>query len=39
MGVDLNRNYDSMFGQADGSSGYPCDADYRGTSAFSELET
>lgn len=39
-GVDLNRNYGYMFGYDDvGSSPYPYDETYRGTSAFSEPET
>lgn len=39
-GVDLNRNYDFMWGLDNiGSSPDPCDATYRGESAFSELET
>lgn len=40
MGVDLNRNYDYMWGLDNiGSSSDPCDEDYRGESAFSEPET
>ncbi|MGF1480145.1 MAG: M14 family zinc carboxypeptidase [Cyanophyceae cyanobacterium] len=39
-GVDLNRNFDSQWGEVPGgSSGEPGDATYRGTSAFSEPET
>ena len=39
-GVDLNRNYDYMWGLDDqGSSGNGCDETYRGTSGFSEPET
>lgn len=39
-GVDLNRNYDSRWGQIPGgSSGNPRALTYRGTSAFSEPET
>lgn len=37
-GVDLNRNYGYMWG-GEGSSGYPGDETYRGTTAFSEAET
>lgn len=38
--MDLNRNYDSEFGQDDiGSSGKPCGVAYRGPKAFSEPET
>ena len=37
-GVDINRNYGYMWG-GEGSSGYPDDETYHGTSAFSELET
>jgi len=40
FGVDLNRNYGYMWGYDNvGSSPYPCDETYRGTSAFSEPET
>ena len=40
LGVDLNRNYDFMFGISDeGSSGDPCAEDYRGPFPFSEPET
>ena len=40
IGVDLNRNYDYFFGKDNiGSSGRPCQEDYRGTSPFSEPET
>jgi carboxypeptidase T len=39
-GVDLNRNFGYMWGYDDnGSSPYPSDETYRGTSAFSEPET
>jgi len=39
-GVDLNRNYSYKWGYEDvGSSPYPYDETYRGTSAFSEPET
>jgi len=39
-GVDLNRNYDFMWGVDDlGSSEHECMEDYRGTEAFSEPET
>ena len=39
-GVDLNRNYDFMWGLDDqGSSGDGCNETYRGSSAFSEPET
>lgn len=40
FGVDLNRNYGFEWGYDDeGSSPYPSDETYRGTSAFSEPET
>ena len=40
VGVDLNRNYDYMFGyDNEGSSGIYCQEDFRGTHAFSEPET
>ena len=40
MGVDLNRNYDYFFGKDnEGSSGDPCQEDYRGEHPFSEPET
>ncbi|MES1909741.1 MAG: hypothetical protein MHM6MM_002438 [Cercozoa sp. M6MM] len=39
VGVDLNRNYDFMWGAKDGSSPDPCDNFYRGIGPFSELET
>ncbi len=40
MGVDLNRNYSYMWGYNNiGSSPDPCEATYRGESAFSEPET
>ena len=39
-GVDLNRNYSFMFALNDqGSSGNPCDEDFRGSRPFSEPET
>ncbi len=38
MGVDLNRNYDNLWGQG-GSSSDPADETYMGPSAFSEPET
>lgn len=39
-GVDLNRNYDSHFGENnEGSSDDPCDESFRGEYAFSEPET
>ena len=39
-GVDLNRNYDYMWGLDDeGSSGNGCSETYRGASGFSEPET
>ncbi|MCK9617965.1 MAG: immune inhibitor A [Lentimicrobiaceae bacterium] len=39
-GIDLNRNYDYMWGyDNNGSSPYPDDETYRGTEAFSEPET
>jgi murein tripeptide amidase MpaA len=39
-GVDLNRNYDFMFGLDNiGSSNQPCSEDFRGPWAFSEPET
>ncbi|XP_063683728.1 carboxypeptidase B-like [Bolinopsis microptera] len=37
-GVDLNRNWDYKWGGL-GTSGRPCQIDYRGPAAFSELET
>jgi hypothetical protein len=39
QGVDLNRNYDSKWGEDIGSSSHPCYEDYRGTGPFSEPET
>lgn len=39
IGVDINRNYPFHWGRDDGSSGRPCDEDYRGPSAGSEPET
>jgi len=38
IGVDLNRNWDYKWG-GEGTSGDPCQIDFRGYSAFSELET
>lgn len=39
-GVDLNRNYSFMFAlNESGSSGDPCQEDYRGSRPFSEPET
>ena len=39
-GVDLNRNFDSKWGEIEGgSSGDPSDLTYRGSAAFSEPET
>lgn len=37
-GVDLNRNYSYQFGGA-GTSSNPADQNYKGTHAFSEIET
>ncbi|XP_057185867.1 carboxypeptidase A1-like isoform X1 [Triplophysa rosa] len=37
FGVDLNRNWDAAFG-GPGASDNPCDEDYRGPSANSEIE-
>ncbi|KAL9959741.1 hypothetical protein ACROYT_G033096 [Oculina patagonica] len=37
-GVDLNRNWGYKWGGA-GASTYPCDITYRGSKAFSEVET
>ena len=35
IGVDLNRNYDYFFGKDNkGSSGRPCQEDYRGKAHF-----
>ena len=40
IGIDLNRNYDYLFGKNDiGSSGSPCNELYRGEYPFSEPET
>ena len=40
IGIDLNRNYDYLFGKDnDGSSNSPCQEDYRGEFPFSEPET
>ena len=40
IGVDLNRNYDYFFAKDNiGSSGKPCQEDYRGEAPFSEPET
>ncbi len=38
-GADLNRNFTFKWGCCGGSSGYPCDATYRGPAANSEPET
>ncbi|MEL6987823.1 MAG: M14 family metallopeptidase, partial [Bacteroidota bacterium] len=38
-GVDLNRNYSYGWGMGIGSSNNPCNQTYRGTAAFSEVET
>lgn len=38
-GADLNRNFDFQWGCCGGSSGFQCDATYRGPSAASEPET
>lgn len=38
-GVDINRNFDFMWGDLDGASDNPCDEDYHGKSADSEPET
>ncbi|XP_078342541.1 carboxypeptidase B-like [Oculina patagonica] len=37
-GVDLNRNWGHGWGGA-GASSYPCDSTFRGSKAFSEVET
>ena len=40
IGIDLNRNYDFFFAKDNtGSSGNPCQEDYRGEYPFSEPET
>ena len=40
IGIDLNRNYDYFFAKDNtGSSGDPCQEDYRGEHPFSEPET
>ncbi len=39
FGVDLNRNWSTSWGLADGSSGNPGNDTYRGTAPFSEPET
>lgn len=36
--MDLNRNWDYQWG-GKGTSGNPCDQDFRGYKPFSELET
>jgi len=38
-GVDINRNFDFMWGDQAGASPYPCDSDYHGTAPESEPET
>lgn len=38
-GVDINRNFDFMWGERSGASHVPCDSDYHGTKAESEPET
>jgi carboxypeptidase T len=38
-GIDLNRNFDFLWGCCGGSSGNQCDATYRGPSPASEPET
>ena len=38
-GVDINRNFDFMWGDQTGASNNPCDEDYHGPSAESEPET
>ncbi|KAL7480058.1 hypothetical protein ACHAW6_005764 [Cyclotella cf. meneghiniana] len=38
-GVDINRNFDFLWGDISGASKSPCDDDYMGTSAGSETET
>ncbi|CAG9330608.1 unnamed protein product [Blepharisma stoltei] len=39
-GVNLDRNWDFKWGHSDeGSSSDPCDEEYRGTAAFSEVES
>uniref|UniRef100_A0A7S4HR62 Peptidase M14 domain-containing protein n=1 Tax=Odontella aurita TaxID=265563 RepID=A0A7S4HR62_9STRA len=38
-GVDLNRNFDFMWGDDVGSSSDPCESDFRGSRAFSEPES
>jgi hypothetical protein len=39
IGVDINRNYDFMWGDENGASPNPCDSTYHGRSAHSEPET
>eukprot|EP00804_Cyclotella_cryptica_P007423 CCRYP_002628-RC/>CCRYP_002628-RC protein AED:0.04 eAED:0.04 QI:260/1/1/1/0.75/0.6/5/5197/651 len=39
FGVDINRNFDFLWGDINGASKYPCDDDYMGTSPASEPET
>ena len=38
-GVDINRNFDFMWGDRDGASNDPCDSDYHGDYPESEPET
>jgi hypothetical protein len=38
-GVDINRNFDFLWGDINGASKRPCDDDYMGSSAGSETET
>jgi hypothetical protein len=38
-GVDINRNFDFMWGERSGASHIACDSDYHGESAESEPET
>eukprot|EP00406_Dinophysis_acuminata_P049607 CAMPEP_0179305340 /NCGR_PEP_ID=MMETSP0797-20121207/49563_1 /TAXON_ID=47934 /ORGANISM="Dinophysis acuminata, Strain DAEP01" /LENGTH=100 /DNA_ID=CAMNT_0021014965 /DNA_START=1 /DNA_END=300 /DNA_ORIENTATION=+ len=37
-GVDLNRNFDALYGNNRGSSAMACDEEFRGPSAASEPE-
>lgn len=39
IGVDINRNFDFLWGDSTGASTNPCSSDYMGTSAESEPET
>jgi len=39
IGTDTNRNWDTLWGCCDGSSADPNDADFRGPSPFSAVET